>query len=192
MSAIKCLNKMSTELRISRTKLLIMNKQQFTTFTSSPERTLEDQFSTMSDEEITNLFKGVKLKYKCHTKHFTKGSYIRYETHFWKNSIHYCTLFLEIPYNENDSFLNTILVGDHKCKVTPYYYKQTDFECEIPSESVCALCLCEIDNWNGVCKPNSCQHFFHIACVEEWLSTKHSCPICRRVLSGHNFVIQKV
>lgn len=40
----------------------------------------------------------------------------------------------------------------------------------------CAVCL---DDMSGACVRLPCEHSFHRACVELWLSNHDTCPICR-------------
>ena len=52
---------------------------------------------------------------------------------------------------------------------------KTSFAQEIP---LCSICLEEMaHNIETVCK-----HHFHSHCLNEWLKTKDSCPMCRKVL----------
>ena len=42
----------------------------------------------------------------------------------------------------------------------------------------CAICLCEIRE-NTHCELSPCSHKFHSSCIQEWLTNKQTCPICR-------------
>ena len=61
-----------------------------------------------------------------------------------------------------------------------------DYKGEVNEESQsnldCAVCL-EIFKEGDKCRllPN-CNHIFHCQCIDSWLSTTASCPICRRTL----------
>lgn len=41
----------------------------------------------------------------------------------------------------------------------------------------CAICLEK--NSNNVYKCSTCENYFHIVCIERWLDTNNTCPICR-------------
>ena len=58
----------------------------------------------------------------------------------------------------------------------------------VPEEDVgseerrCAICQNVYNESDIVRRLNSCEHFFHAACVEEWFSNHNNCPICRQDL----------
>ena len=56
-------------------------------------------------------------------------------------------------------------------------------------DDVCAICQNPLDGvaegaeFPGDDSPvvwGDCQHVFHLRCLQQWLSTNNSCPICRR------------
>lgn len=42
----------------------------------------------------------------------------------------------------------------------------------------CAICLCKIDNEHKL----DCGHTFHEHCIQKWINTSPSCPICRNLI----------
>jgi len=46
----------------------------------------------------------------------------------------------------------------------------------------CAICLCEFSEQDKLRLLPSCSHAFHIDCIDTWLQSNSSCPICRAVL----------
>jgi len=57
---------------------------------------------------------------------------------------------------------------------------QPEHSCGDSNEaSTCAVCLdsIEINQWFK--KLPQCEHAFHVACIDEWLSTRATCPVCR-------------
>ncbi|XP_058763789.1 E3 ubiquitin-protein ligase ATL6-like [Vicia villosa] len=48
----------------------------------------------------------------------------------------------------------------------------------------CAVCLAEFDNNDTIRVLPQCNHFFHPPCIDAWLSTHVTCPVCRTNLSG--------
>lgn len=47
--------------------------------------------------------------------------------------------------------------------------------------SSCAICMDDdlVQSSDGTCTL-SCGHLFHSSCIQIWLTTKQSCPVCRR------------
>jgi hypothetical protein len=48
----------------------------------------------------------------------------------------------------------------------------------------CSICKIEFAPLNICRQINSCQHIFHCACIDMWLSSNNTCPMCRHDLSG--------
>ena len=46
----------------------------------------------------------------------------------------------------------------------------------------CECSICLNDMRNKKVKYLRCGHFFHIACINKWLNSKHCCPICRTTI----------
>ena len=47
------------------------------------------------------------------------------------------------------------------------------------SNTICTVCLDELNNNEVIVKLNKCQHYFHKECITPWLMVKKTCPICR-------------
>ena len=43
----------------------------------------------------------------------------------------------------------------------------------------CCICRETLFNTDIVRKINSCEHVFHMSCLDTWLETNTNCPICR-------------
>jgi E3 ubiquitin-protein ligase ATL41 len=43
----------------------------------------------------------------------------------------------------------------------------------------CAVCLSELDDGEKVRALPSCAHVFHVECVDAWLRSRTTCPVCR-------------
>ena len=43
----------------------------------------------------------------------------------------------------------------------------------------CAVCLCDFEEGEEVCTLPECTHSFHVPCIDMWLSSHTTCPICR-------------
>lgn len=46
-------------------------------------------------------------------------------------------------------------------------------------EVKCAICHLSIDDHQIIRKINHCQHFFHQQCIDTWLTSNSTCPLCR-------------
>ncbi|KAL0925150.1 hypothetical protein M5K25_003460 [Dendrobium thyrsiflorum] len=47
------------------------------------------------------------------------------------------------------------------------------------SESQCAVCLSAAEEGETMRMLPNCKHFFHVMCVDKWLHSHSTCPICR-------------
>ncbi|KAF3332018.1 RING-H2 finger protein ATL72-like protein [Carex littledalei] len=54
------------------------------------------------------------------------------------------------------------------------------------SGSECTICLSEFKHGVHVRVLPVCNHGFHVRCIDRWLSTRCTCPTCRRCLVGIN------
>jgi hypothetical protein len=48
----------------------------------------------------------------------------------------------------------------------------------------CAICLCSYEDDQPI-KRLFCRHHYHAACIDHWLSTKTSCPLCNSNVLSH-------
>ncbi|CAA3024731.1 RING-H2 finger ATL51-like [Olea europaea subsp. europaea] len=46
-------------------------------------------------------------------------------------------------------------------------------------DDVCAVCLSEFKEGDGVRLLPECTHIFHVTCIDKWLDSHHNCPLCR-------------
>lgn len=51
----------------------------------------------------------------------------------------------------------------------------------------CAVCLCEFEGDDKLRLLPKCSHAFHVDCIDTWLLTHSTCPLCRRSLLIDNF-----
>ncbi|KAL8532637.1 hypothetical protein ACS0TY_009010 [Phlomoides rotata] len=49
----------------------------------------------------------------------------------------------------------------------------------------CAVCLCEFSEEDKLRLLPLCSHAFHIDCIDTWLLSNSSCPLCRGVILSH-------
>ena len=48
--------------------------------------------------------------------------------------------------------------------------------------ATCSICLTDFEVDDTLCKLIVCKHEFHRECLEDWLQTENSCPLCRNVI----------
>ncbi|EES09035.1 hypothetical protein BDA96_05G244200 [Sorghum bicolor] len=52
-----------------------------------------------------------------------------------------------------------------------------------PAEATCAVCLAGLADGDALRVLPVCMHYFHAACVGEWLRAHDTCPLCRAPLA---------
>ena len=56
------------------------------------------------------------------------------------------------------------------------------FKDGLEDTALCSICHDTIES-DSVCrKIKKCHHIFHIACIDQWLELKLTCPLCRHVI----------
>lgn len=48
-----------------------------------------------------------------------------------------------------------------------------------PNGAECPVCLADVEEGEVVRMLPSCRHFFHVQCIDVWLCSHTSCPVCR-------------
>ncbi|GFQ08700.1 nep1-interacting protein 1, partial [Phtheirospermum japonicum] len=60
-------------------------------------------------------------------------------------------------------------------------YEFNDAEAVAPCpDTSCAICLQDLKHRESTRLLPNCQHFFHMRCIDEWLTRQGNCPICRK------------
>ncbi|KAH6802379.1 hypothetical protein C2S51_033825 [Perilla frutescens var. frutescens] len=49
-------------------------------------------------------------------------------------------------------------------------------------DGTCSICLCEFEDGEELRTLPECSHSFHVACIDMWLYSHWSCPMCRSVV----------
>ncbi|XP_020418146.1 NEP1-interacting protein 2 isoform X3 [Prunus persica] len=50
----------------------------------------------------------------------------------------------------------------------------------------CSICLQELKEGECARELPTCRHFFHVACIDQWLKQQSSCPMCRTRVHTEN------
>ncbi|XP_044462476.1 RING-H2 finger protein ATL66-like [Mangifera indica] len=72
--------------------------------------------------------------------------------------------------------INALPIIMHRLKSTP------DVNTVGDEENECCICLGEFEDGDKLKILPKCRHFYHGECVDRWLSTQSSCPLCRNSL----------
>lgn len=65
------------------------------------------------------------------------------------------------------------------CMPQAYNYHRS---VEVENGTECVICMSEIDPEDAQRVTTPCNHFFHRACLEQWMDVKMECPTCRMTL----------
>lgn len=58
-------------------------------------------------------------------------------------------------------------------------YKDVDHGSNHSGSPECAVCLSAFENGQMIRALPNCKHHFHVECIDKWLGSNSSCPICR-------------
>ncbi|KAF7083284.1 hypothetical protein CFC21_087093 [Triticum aestivum] len=67
-----------------------------------------------------------------------------------------------------------------------------DADLECGSAQLCSVCLEDLEDGEMVRELPSCKHIFHVECIDMWLHSHTTCPICRCDLSPQRTCTSKV
>jgi E3 ubiquitin-protein ligase RNF38/44 len=67
----------------------------------------------------------------------------------------------------------------------PSYLYKPDTHQSINDQTCCVVCMCDFEA-RQLLRVLPCSHEFHARCVDKWLKTNRTCPICRADASEMN------
>ncbi|XP_061338631.1 RING-H2 finger protein ATL47-like [Gastrolobium bilobum] len=90
---------------------------------------------------------------------------------------------LQQLFNLHDSGLDQSLIDS-----LPVFYYKDLLGLKEPFD--CAVCLCELSNHDMLRLLPMCSHAFHMNCLDTWLLSNSTCPLCRATLSNSGFPVE--
>ncbi|KAE8780180.1 RING-H2 finger protein ATL80-like [Hordeum vulgare] len=66
-----------------------------------------------------------------------------------------------------------------------------DLECGSDGQQPCSVCLEDLEDGEMVRQLPACKHLFHVGCIDMWLHSHTTCPVCRCDLSPPRMVTAK-
>ncbi|XP_030462829.1 RING-H2 finger protein ATL40-like [Syzygium oleosum] len=58
-----------------------------------------------------------------------------------------------------------------------FIFKRSDRQDDASAE--CAVCLSMLEDGETARELPNCKHIFHVECIDKWLSSQSTCPVCR-------------
>ncbi|XP_052205593.1 RING-H2 finger protein ATL1-like [Diospyros lotus] len=62
--------------------------------------------------------------------------------------------------------------------IPAHKYRKSD-DCGGGRDNTCAVCLCEFEDGEEIRTLPECGHSFHADCIDMWLYSHFTCPVCR-------------
>jgi len=90
----------------------------------------------------------------------------------------------QIPQRQEEARSVNIPVLPHLIPIHTYQKKKKSDDGVAPEgeddeDCTCAVCLGEFEEGEELRTLPECMHSFHVACIDPWLSSRSSCPVCR-------------
>ncbi|XP_059627133.1 RING-H2 finger protein ATL52-like [Cornus florida] len=58
----------------------------------------------------------------------------------------------------------------------------------VGEDCTCPVCLCEFEDGDEVRTLQECMHSYHVPCIDMWLYSHSSCPMCRSDATSSPFI----
>jgi hypothetical protein len=110
-------------------------------------------------------------------------------TNILRNSSYYENIYnrINIIFDDDEELERALI---ESLEIQPTLDKKEDVKVDLPSENYdsitmkennnCCICLSNYNKKSIVVKLENCKHIIHKKCLEEWISYKNECPICRK------------
>ncbi|KAL1299173.1 hypothetical protein HN51_043594 [Arachis hypogaea] len=93
-------------------------------------------------------------------------------------AIHQLSLTVQAQAQAQAHEYNTGLDPNVIASLPTFIYKRKKRE-EDDEDGECAVCLSGVEDEQEVRLLPNCKHSFHVACIDTWLASHSTCPICR-------------
>ncbi|KAE8704498.1 Calcium-dependent protein kinase 29 [Hibiscus syriacus] len=88
-------------------------------------------------------------------------------------NVHESTTFIQVSLNEG-------LSKDSMENIPKLRITEENIWDSLRSRIPCSICLEEFLQWEIVHRLPQCNHMFHVSCLQKWVKSHKSCPLCRR------------
>ncbi|CAH1424625.1 unnamed protein product [Lactuca virosa] len=108
--------------------------------------------------------------------HFVTVSwcYDRRRNHIPQHHVHQQNHHLDNEYSLENSVVLLIPAHKHQKGSRVVGVKEGDDE-----DALCSICLCEFEENEELRTLPECLHSFHVSCIDMWLYSHLTCPVCR-------------
>lgn len=186
---------------VTTKEIFIDNIDNFDMFIPFPGKSREKSaniiYSKITTKRWEQMCKSITLDYVCDTVDIRheERRLKRFEKQFvCKRLGKRLNLVIEIPWDHiEEQKVEKTTLGNRRYLLVCDQYPQLYFKKSIDGVEPCPICYEVFDSWEGVCRPNSCLHHFHIDCLKPWFKGKSipNCPYCRVYCTGFNYILRK-
>jgi len=102
---------------------------------------------------------------------------------FSYEELSWCHMAPLMPSQQISVELSILATNDLKSieqKIDVFHRVEFKQDTDNSSKCNCAICLEEIQIGDWYKKLPSCKHCFHAPCIDQWLSNRETCPVCRK------------
>ncbi|KAK1425139.1 hypothetical protein QVD17_20484 [Tagetes erecta] len=101
--------------------------------------------------------------------------------------INLSTIIFLITSNKSSIIITiTTIIILHRILKTLHHHRQFPiFTAKQSSTLYCAVCLHDVDTNQKYRRVPQCYHCFHVACIDTWLQSRSTCPLCRNQIPLH-------
>ncbi|KAI3796521.1 hypothetical protein L1987_39194 [Smallanthus sonchifolius] len=95
------------------------------------------------------------------------------------------TIFLLILTNKSKIFISILAVHILRRLLKTIHHRRQFPIFTATKPLYCAVCLHDVDRGQRYRRLPQCHHSFHVDCVDTWLQSRCTCPLCRNEIPFH-------